>query len=528
MKHKALITFTLVILVVLSVFSLAIGSIDASSAPVLSVVLSGTTSTNIIPAQAVGTTFKVDVRVDNVASVSAGVNGISYNLTWDPTVLECTAQKDNSWLPSQQAIGDIPANNSIGLVIIGQIAFNSKNASASTIIPSVSATFTFQVLSSGSCAIGLGLSSIGVPFLYYPNGNGGSSPVVGTTTVNATYGVSANLLPHGPIAGFTPADGSTLLSGTQVALNASSSQPGYDAQTCNITNYAWSVEYLNGTTFTSLTGEYPSFNASVNGAFLIVLIVTANDTNPSPNPSYTSTNSVSAIINVVSSLQSVNIKIFTDNGVGSQVNGTVYGPLQLLQVYATISSYSVSIADESVAFSMQNNNGSTIAIRQGITNQTGVASASFRLPVIDPATPQYQFGAWSITVSVNTLGATVSSVTNFTFGYQSGIQNVTIPTIIQTSQTLPVKLTVNNQYLSAQWTQLSITVFDQADVPIASQIITTPQQTQNITIIDSAITIPSWAFPGQATLCLCLLSNSTNSQLIPIAPETTATFQIQP
>ena len=366
----------------------------------------------------------------------------------------------------------------------------------------------------------------GVAYLDYPDTSGKSQPIVGTTIVNATYGVSASLLPHGPTANFTPIDGSVIQLGSIVILNASSSQPGYDTQTCNITNYVWSVEYLNGTTFTSLTGETATFTASTLGAFRIILIVTANDVQSSPSPCYSSTGSASALVNVVSNLQSVNIAVQTDEGTGPQVSGTVYGPLQLIQIYAFVTSQNIAMADESVAFSIQNSSDSSIAVRQGITNQTGIASASFRLPNIDPTTPQYSFGTWSIIASVSILNTTVSGATNFTFSYQSGIQNVTVPKSLQISQTLPIELTINNQYLSAQWTQLSITIFDQAGICIDSTTVATPQQEQNITIVDTAITIPPWAFTGQATVYLCLLTNSTNTQAIAIAPETTATFQI--
>jgi hypothetical protein len=529
MKHKPLICLAIISLLLLSAFSLANHFISATSAPVLSVVLSGTTSTTNIPAQAVGTTFEVDVRVDNIASVNPGVNGISYNLTWDPLVLECINQADNNWLPGQEPLGDIPADNTQGLVIIGQVAFDATNRNACATTPGVSATFTFQVLSSGICTIGLGISRPGVPYLTYPPGTGNNnySPVIGTTVVNATYGISPSLLPHGPTASFTPVDGSTFLIGTTVTLNASSSQPGYDTQTYNITNYAWSVEYLNDTTFASLSGETATFTASAEGTFRIILIVYANDTQASPSPSYTNTNSATALITVVPSMQVVSIEVSTSGGgSGSGASSVIYGPLQLVQMYASVTYSGISMPDQNVLFSIQNSNDSIVSTRDSLTNQTGIASANFTIPPIDPTSPQYSFGAWSIIASVDILNTTVTNTTNFTFSYQSGIQNVTLPASIHRTQTLPIELTINNQYLSAQWTQLSITVFDYAGEPIGSTIMMTSQQTQNITVVDATITIPSWVFTGQATAYFCLLTNSTNGLYTSIAPETTATFNI--
>jgi hypothetical protein len=49
-------------------------------------------------------------------------------------------------------------------------------------------------------------------------------------------------------------------------------------------------------------------------------------------------------------------------------------------------------------------------------------------------------------------------------------------------------------------------------------------QMQNFTVVDATINIPSWAFTGQATAYLCLLT-ATGAAL---APENVANFQILP
>ena len=530
MKHKRLTCLILAFIIVFSVCSVTTRFIKAANPPVLSVVLSGTTNTYSIPAEATGSTFKVDVRVDDISGVSPGVNSASYSLTWNPTVLNCIKEADNSWLPSQSDLGDLPLGTASGVATIGQISFDSSNPLACTTTPNVSATFTFQVISAGSCVIGLEPSSNGVPYLTYPDAasESGSDPVIGTTTINATYGLSGSSV-HGPTANFIPVTGSTFQMGTMITLDASSSQPGYDAKNCPITNFAWSVEYLNGTTFAAFTGETVTFNASAVGTFWIILIVTANDTQASPNPSYVNTSSVSAQINVVSNTQSTKINITTDRGgMGPGASGGDYGPLQIVRMYAAVTSQSFPLQDENVIFSIQNSKGVTIVTRQASTNQTGIASSYFRLPSSNPTTPQYDFGTWSITASVDFLDTSVNDSITFSFNYLSGIENVTIPATIHRSETLPIQLTINNQYISSQWTKLTVTLFDQAGVPIGSTTIATTQQAQNISVIDTAITIPSWAFTGQATAYLCLLTNATAGQYTPIAPETAARFQILP
>src|SRR5208283_4937340 len=159
----------------------------------------------------------------------------------------------------------------------------------------------------------------------------------------------------------------------------------------------------------SLTGETESFNAAVQGTFRIILIVTANDTQSSPNPSYIATNSTSALINVVSSSHSAYIDVFTDKGgVGTGTSSGLYGPLELLQMYASVTNGNASMPDQSVLFVVQNSNKSVIAVLQGITNNTGITSADFRLPSPDPSAPQNNFGTWFITASANVTGVMIS------------------------------------------------------------------------------------------------------------------------
>jgi hypothetical protein len=391
------------------------------------------------------------------------------------------------------------------------------------------ATMTFSILKSGSCQISLNETEFDSP----PSSNG-ESAIIPVTITNATFTTlsdspspTTNTSTHGPTANFSPADESYFQTGTSITLNASSSQPGYDTENCPITDYSWSIEYLNGTTLSSLSGENATFNATTAGTFRIILIVTAVDVHSPMNPSYSTTDSTSAIINVVSNTPSVDINVFTDNtGADSGASTPAYGPLQLVQMYALVTVNNASTPDQNVLFYIQNSIESVIAVRQGNTNETGTATANFTLPTPDPNSPQNSFGNWYITASVDIMGSTINDTANFTFNYQSGIENIQIPASIQRSETLPIQLTVNNAYLSGQWTKLSITIFDQAGIPIGSATITADQQTQNITIIAATITIPSWAFTGQATAYFCLLSASSNTQDVPIAPETVAQFQI--
>ncbi|HVP17224.1 MAG TPA: cohesin domain-containing protein [candidate division Zixibacteria bacterium] len=196
LKTKPIVALAVAILIVMPMLLATMTIVKAdNNTPVLSVVLSGTTTTTLIPAHSVGTTFSADVRVDNTSSVSPGINGYSYGLTWNPAVLSVTNVNDafsGSFLNSGanqgtvQSLGDLPQDNSNGLLIIGDIILNTAKPAAAATGSGVLTTVTFTVLAAGQSNINLRPSDVGVAYLSYPDNQGNSHDVV-ATTVNAQY-----------------------------------------------------------------------------------------------------------------------------------------------------------------------------------------------------------------------------------------------------------------------------------------------------------------------------------------------------
>ena len=384
------------------------------------------------------------------------------------------------------------------------------------------------------------LLCVSTPFTYLCFASQTSNPITPFTTTNdstALVTVSSSLTQnsntaHGPQANFSPANGTIFKVGTSVQLNANSSTPGYDTaivnETCPITNYAWRVEYSNGTNFASFEGVNASFTASSEGEFRVILIVTSVDPHAPSNPSFVTTDTATATFYVVFNPQLTTVAVYTDrSGNGSQESSGAYGPLQMMNVFALVTYRNISIANQNVVFAMQNPNGSIILTRATMTNMTGIATAEFRLPAPDQNAPETRFGTWSITASVNVSQVTVSDCSPFVFNYLNGIEDLNIPASVHRSETFEVELTVKNSYYAVAWSKLSITVFDQANIPIGSYtLMNSQQQMQNVTIVIATITIPSWAFTGQASVYICLLSSSSSGLDIPLAPESAAQFQI--
>ncbi len=131
----------------------------------------------------------------------------------------------------------------------------------------------------------------------------------------------------------------------------------------------------------------------------------------------------------------------------------------------------------------------------GLTNQTGIATVQYRLPAPDPNATEITFGIWNITASLNLSRSTLTNTTSFIFNYLSNIESIKMPASVNIGQTLPIELTIDNGLFSAPSSELDITVFDQANVPIGSFTYINTMQLQNFTVIDVTISIPSICIP---------------------------------
>lgn len=215
------------------------------------------------------------------------------------------------------------------------------------------------------------------------------------------------------------------------------------------------------------------------------------------------------------SAQAANITVFTDSA--------AYAPGQLVQMYANVTYSGTALVNQNVAFSVENSSGSVIAVRAAETNDSGVADADFRMPLIVQNSSEAAFGTWSIVGTVNVTQNTLTDTTEFTFGYLGGISNIQVPTSIHQLDYLNISITIDNLVGSESWSEIDITLLDQSQTPIGSAAATNTMNTQAETI-NASIYIPKGAFIGQATVYICLLTASG----VAATPEGVANFQILP
>ncbi len=538
-KKNVLGSGILITLLIVAIFSVFMSSASAATTML-------TLSPATIPTQslAIGSTFQVTLHVEEVSRLWAW----SVALSWDPAVLELGgATTEGPFLKSSGTtlfFDSVTEETPPG--VIPELActrVSSTGISGSGDL----ATITFNVVGYGSTSISLSSTSLLDPdpaatttghveiqhtatgaYFSLPNP---SSPTP-TPTVSPSPTPTPSGSPHGPTATFIPTNGSTFSIGETVNFDASQSKPGYDttgaSETCPIANYAWRIEFLNGTLVTSFSGQTASLIINASEILRVILIVTAPDPTLPSATGFTSTSTTTAVITVEDPSQLSNIDVFTSKGgIGANVAGGVFAPQELVKVSAQVKYRGVGLANKDVAFAIKNPKGEAIGIRVIRTNATGFANVEFRPPWSD-TNPESIFGIWLVTASVDVPQRVINDTVSFNFNYIITTKGIQLPASVQRSNNLPINVTINSINDTPLWSTLAITIYDEANVPIGFVTVENTNQIKGNITLSKTISIPTWAFPGQATAYIDILTNLPDKGGIPYCQETTVKFNIQP
>jgi hypothetical protein len=216
------------------------------------------------------------------------------------------------------------------------------------------------------------------------------------------------------------------------------------------------------------------------------------------------------------------IDVFTDKGgAGLGVSSGAYGPQNLVQIFARVSHPTLSVDNIDVLFTIYCN-GTINSLKTAKTNSTGYALASFQLPSYN-VTSQGMFGNWTISASASVSQTVISDSVGFVLSFINSISGIQVSQTVHKLENVTLTVPLSGVGNSIVWSELDITIFDQAQIPIASFKIQNGQVAQNGTVTASMF-IPGWSFTGQATAYICILS----SDGVGLIPESTVSFQILP
>jgi hypothetical protein len=111
------------------------------------------------------------------------------------------------------------------------------------------------------------------------------------------------------------------------------------------------------------------------------------------------------------------IDIFTDKGgLGSNQSGGIFQPNELVNLIALVTSNGDPIVNGLVSFEIQNQKNpieNITIIQVASTNRSGMAEASFRIPLPHPDLGAIVYGNWTVIVTANVGDETLSDALTF-------------------------------------------------------------------------------------------------------------------
>ena len=153
------------------------------------------------------------------------------------------------------------------------------------------------------------------------------------------------------------------------------------------------------------------------------------------------------------------------------------------------------------------------------------ASFNFRLPKPEPDV-QVIFGNWSILAAVDVSQISVTNTVVFHVGYSLVISSISVPSSVQRLSSLPVNVTLTRYGSLTQGLTLTVSLMDSAQVPLGTSTVSINTQAQGNITVSTSIPIPSWAFIGQSTVYVNVLTTAPDLGGTPSCPQATAHFQI--
>lgn len=204
------------------------------------------------------------------------------------------------------------------------------------------------------------------------------------------------------------------------------------------------------------------------------------------------------------------IDVFTEhpagfNGYGLGVPSDMFLPQEEVTVYAEVLYNDWPVQHKLVGFEVIDNNNRTWLKAQAFTNESGIATYSFRLPW-PCENPEKLFGEWTVIATVEIAEEVVSDYVNFKYDYLVHITKVTTnKSTYAHGETITISFDFTSKAMQEYPVLFSIVLYDELNVPV---IMTTKSLTvsgakycQDKPYSGSVtLEIPKWAFAGYATL----------------------------
>jgi hypothetical protein len=386
--------------------------------------------------------------------------------------------------------------------------------------------------------------------LYNNTGNG--YPVPTTVLENGTFQLTVPP-PTPPTAAFG-LSAYTAYVGTEIIYYTSLSTPGYNGwANVPIEYYYWNLG--DGTIF-STTNPTIFHSYGAPGTYVIQLIVEDQDGLFSA-PAYVSITINPLPFGCFIDLTTQNWRYIDPitlqpvlNGFGPNTEAEIFRPGDMVHLYANLTYNGGWVANQLVSFEVFDNLGDPVLVGTAISNATGIAEYSFRIPypssnvqsefgwwsAIATWSVGSNFGPWSETTQNDTIRWQVGwglwiNVATLSIRLTGGIPGYVPPTYTRTSgdyNKVYVKVNVENDYTYAVTALVTADLYDNLLVPLGgpAAMTYTFNPLSTTTIVLGPITIPGWAFVGPGEVKVNVLSTWPSNSGTSFCPEQIAPLTI--
>jgi hypothetical protein len=231
------------------------------------------------------------------------------------------------------------------------------------------------------------------------------------------------------------------------------------------------------------------------------------------------------------------IDLFTQkepySGKGPNMPSDVFGPQELVVLYALVTYYEMPIQNLLVAFYVQAPNNASFSLSQR-TNASGVATINFTLPW--PCINGSEvFGEWYAFVNALVEGRLLQDSLTFRVGWVVELisvrtidENLTYRSNFGIGGDVGLEITLRSIAMSVKKATFEIVVQDESNVPFNHLEIPTfeVQPNEKLIYLYGVLNIPKWARVGNATVLVSALTAPANQSGVPYCPAISTKFYI--
>lgn len=196
------------------------------------------------------------------------------------------------------------------------------------------------------------------------------------------------------------------------------------------------------------------------------------------------------------------------NGRGPNRPMDIVIPQSEVYLYAEVTYNLWPVQSKAVTFEIIDNKGNTWAKFIAITNASGIAAITFRMPWVCE-NPQQYLGVWTIVATTNLADQVIKDTLSFHYDYMVRIWKVTTDKYhYGHDETIKVTVEYGTHAMQSYPALFTVTVIDELGVPVGMVTYSTTVGGAEYCAyknasFDVTITIPKWAYAGLAQVHVC-------------------------